>query len=222
MKKLFLSIIICGIFLSIPYSIFAASLELLPAAITIKRNLPFNVNVYAESATDSVSGIDIQITYDPAFIQPEMDNAGKYMVKSPADFSKFDVNVKNQGRLSISAVKDNLKNTNPLTGIFSTITFRPLKEGTTAISIVCSGEQTSSKIYKNDSKFTNILDCAEGVNKKIDVTVINQEVLGISDSNVKQTVSPQYTVQILMIAAACIVGGIMIFVSKKNLNKYGR
>jgi hypothetical protein len=136
-----------------------------PLQQTVTQNSTFDVSLYINTHNQDINTIDLKLLFDPhklALVQP---SSGKSLISSwtePFSYSNID------GTINISGIVQN--GFNAQSGLISTITFKALAPGMTAVTI-----DPSSEILANDALGTKTqTEFGQGV-----YTIVQASPLGV-------------------------------------------
>jgi hypothetical protein len=126
-----------------------AELSLLSPKTSYRAGEIFDVTVLLSSLRQETVGVDVQLQYDPEFLQLEVADssaaaANRYLIKDNAIFDQFpglNANTK-QGLITFSSLKEN-NGTVTEGGIVAGLRFRALKQGETEIKFVAKRKSTT-------------------------------------------------------------------------------
>jgi len=145
------AILIISIFLFLaPSFIFAegGSLYFSPASGTFFVGETFDVSIFVNSGGESINAVKVDLKFDPSRLQIASPTAGKSFIEvwvtQPA-YSNIEGTASFLGGIPFPGIKTSA-------GLVSTITFRAISPGETAVFF-----SDSSKILRNDPKGTDIL-----------------------------------------------------------------
>jgi hypothetical protein len=201
------------IFLLFTPLLYAATIHVEPAASTVKLGTTVNMQIKADTLNDPLSAVEAYVVFDPTFFDVSIPSItyGSLFTKKEAQFSG--------DTLMITAMQEDPKVIVPFTGTVATIPFTPKKTGKTSILLYCDETQNrSTKIFKKDAHFSNILDCsATGNNHRLDVTVTEPDVLGANTQQLpKQNTNNVYSIQLVALIGAFITGVTLFGISFKR------
>lgn len=194
-------------------SLFAASIHVEPAATTINLGATVEMEIKADTMQDPVSAVEAFIVFDPAFfdISDKTITYGTIFTKKE---TKLDSDT-----LLVTAVQEDSTIVLPFTGTVATIPFTAKKVGKTSILLYCDETQErSTKIFKRDANFSNILDCSTpGNNHRVDVTINQPDVLGVQTQQIpKQNTNNTYSFQLIALVSALLTGVLLFGISLKR------
>jgi len=145
------------------YFFFILNFFILPIFFSVKAaNFSFDKNNYSVSVGETVqvkinidtndqevNGADAYINYDSSFLSVESVAAGSF-------FPTIVDDTQNPDKVYIAGLVDYQASPKIGSGTMAIITFKGLKNGTTNLSFDCN----NSRIVKNDTNATNILQCS--------------------------------------------------------------
>ena len=131
----------------------AATLNFNPNSVDTQQDGTFSVDVMVDAGTEQVTGTDVYVLYDPQYLQLQTVTAGSLFPKSD--------NMPSSGKLYVWGVIENQGDYKTGQGVLSTLTFKVIKGGNTAVTFECNTSATeTSKVLKNDINATNVINCA--------------------------------------------------------------
>ena len=153
MKNLLAAIIVTFLFLStIPLweKIQAAYLKFDQSTVSTSNGGTFQISVTVDPAGEGMNGTDVYVSYDASVLKATAVSAGSLF---PYVFN----DIATSGKVYIAGTVTDPASSISTSGTVATITFQGLKDGTTTLSFDCS----TSKIVKDDTQVTNILNCSQ-------------------------------------------------------------
>jgi len=153
MKNLLAAIIVTFLFLStIPLweKIQAAYLKFDQSTVSTSNGGTFQISVTVDPAGEGMNGTDVYVSYDASVLKATAVSAGSLF---PYVFN----DIATSGKVYIAGTVTDPASSISTSGTVATITFQGLKDGTTTLSFDCS----TSKIVKDDTQATNILNCSQ-------------------------------------------------------------
>jgi len=183
MKKVLLFLLIGFFLLPSFLVVLAASFSFDKENYTVSVGETIQVQVNIDVGSDEVNGADAYINYDNSFLAVESVSAGSFFPTVTNDTSTA-------GTIYIAGLVDDPGSPKTGSGTLATITFKGLKDGTANLSFDC----TNSKIVKNDTNATNILQCSSDQKATILVGSGNSDTSNYSNDtsvNNSNTYQPQ-------------------------------
>ncbi len=124
-----------------------------PKASSTSVGDTFEVNINIDPRSDKVSGSDIFILYDPAFIEPQ--------AVSPGTYFPIVSNTIKPGKIYISALVETSAQYQTGIGTIATVTFKANKVGTATLRFDCDlSREDGSTVVKSDVNGTNTIECS--------------------------------------------------------------
>lgn len=153
-KKIFRFLILFAFFLVIgrippSYAESGASLYLSPSTGTFDVGSTFNVSVFLNTGGQNINAVGVNIKFDPKKIQLVNPTAGKSFISiwiAQPSYSNMEGTIFFQGGIPTPGI-------NTSSGLVSTLTFRALAPGDTAVYFI-----NSSQVLLDDGNGTNILN----------------------------------------------------------------
>lgn len=131
----------------------AAVLKFDKTSVTTSANQTFDVQVVIDAGADQILGVDSYVVYDPALLEPQNVVNGSYFPTV--------LNNTFSGKVYIAGIVNDPATFKTGSGTLATVTFKALKDGTGKLTFYCTeGANDSSKILKNDTNATNVIQCA--------------------------------------------------------------
>lgn len=153
-------LLIAVIFLSLfflPKKARAAYFKLEPNNVSKDVNQSFTLDVYVDSGTEEIRGVDIYLSFDGNLLSAESVSAGSF-------FSTVTNNI-TSNEVYISGVMDDVSTKTGL-GKVASVTFKGKSGGSGTISFNCD----KSVIAKGDVNATNILDCSSNITSNVTIS----------------------------------------------------
>ncbi len=135
-----------------------ASLYLSPSSGTFKVGSTFDVSIFVNTGGESINAVEVNLKFDPKKVQITTPSTGKSFVSvwiSQPTFSNIRGTASFRGGVPSPGI-------NTSSALVSTVTFRTISPGDTAISI-----ERSSRVLLDDGKGTDILTSLGKGNYKI-------------------------------------------------------
>ena len=143
-------------------SVNAAVLKFDKTTVTTTANQTFDVQVVIDAGSAQILGVDSYIVYDPALLEPQNVVNGTYFPTV--------LNNTFSGKVYIAGIVNDPATFKTGSGTLATVTFKALKDGAGKLTFYCTeGANDSSKILKNDTNATNVIQCAN--NGQVDYTI---------------------------------------------------
>lgn len=213
MKWLYAFLIFLFYFLFFSSPLFAASTEFLPRSISIQKGNTFPLKINAYSGSDYLRGVSVYITFNPELLEV-VKTGNNFEITTTPLFTNVHHEVIDN-KIYIYGLFESKLN-RQINDEIATINFRALKKGKTFINVQCDNSEKTTKILKNDTQLSNIIDCIVSKNNNTEVTIVEQSVLGATTTNKKTDLS-SYTIQFLALFSVLSIGLLLVFVSlKKN------
>lgn len=156
--KIFLLIPVFVFVLPLILNVEAASLNFDKTTVSVANSGTFQISVTVDPAGEGMNGTDVYVSYDASVLKATVVSAGSLF---PYVFN----DIATSGKVYIAGTVTDPASSISSSGTVATITFQGLKDGTTTLSFDCS----TSKIVKDDTQATNILNCSQ--NNSCTVTV---------------------------------------------------
>ena len=151
--RIFLSLFLFIFTASVYSNVYAATLKFDKTTVTTDVNQTVDLQVQIDAASDQILGVDSYIVYDPQYFEPQNVANGTYF---PTVLNNIF-----SGKVYIAGIVNDPSTFKTGAGTLATITFKALKNGSGNITFYCvAGASDSSKILKNDTNATNVIDCA--------------------------------------------------------------
>jgi len=148
--KIFLSISTFVFVLPLILNVEAASLNFDKTTVSVANSGTFQISVTVDPAGEGMNGTDVYVSYDASVLKATAVSAGSLF---PYVFN----DIATSGKVYIAGTVTDPASSISTSGTVATITFQGLKDGTTTLSFDCS----TSKIVKDDTQTTNILNCSQ-------------------------------------------------------------
>lgn len=129
-----------------------------PSTINSPTGNNFEVKVILEPGNDQIYSTDIYINYDSSLLKV-------VNVKAENLFPTVSYDTSTNGRIYIAAMVNDPTSFISSAGAVATITFQGLKNESGSLSFDCG----NSKIIKNDTNATNVLNCSQNNNASITI-----------------------------------------------------
>ena len=114
----------------------------------------FSVKVGVDTEGQPVTGTDVYIQYDQASVKPAGVEHGTYF--------PFVSDRQEDGKVSVSGVVLDPKETKNTKGAVATVKFTSLNGSSGSLSFYCDTKKSNtSKIVKSDVNATNLIDCSK-------------------------------------------------------------
>ncbi|MFH0979872.1 MAG: cohesin domain-containing protein [Candidatus Roizmanbacteria bacterium] len=136
----------------------AASLKFDKTTASVANGGTFQISVTVDPAGEGINSTDVYVSYDAAVLRPTAVSAGSL-------FPYVSNDIATSGKVYIAGMVADPASSVSASGTVAVITFQALKDATTTLSFDCS----TSKVIKNDTNATNILNCSQ--NNSCTVTV---------------------------------------------------
>lgn len=134
-------------------AIYAATFTFNPTFTSVRPDNTFDVDINVDAGVDQIAGTDIYLTYDATKLEVQTVTDGNY-------FPQVE-DVPATGRVYISGFVNTQGDYKTGAGTVATVTFKALEEGSTSLTIDCDPAITdTSKIVRNDTAVTNVLECS--------------------------------------------------------------
>lgn len=153
MKYLTSVFVLSALFVFAANGVEAATLKFDKTTVTTDLNQTIDLQVVIDAASDQILGVDSYIVYDPQYFEPQNVANGTYF---PTVLNNIF-----SGKVYIAGIVNDPSTFKTGSGTLATITFKALKNGSGNITFYCvDGANDSSKILKNDTNATNVINCA--------------------------------------------------------------
>lgn len=152
-KTLFLASLLFFVSFFITHQVDAATLKFDNTSVTAKVNDTIDIPVVIDAGSDQILGVDSYIMYNPEHWEPQNITNGTYFPTV--------LNNTFSGKVYIAGIVNDPSSYKTGSGTLATITFKALKDSSDKFTFYCvDGASDSSKILKNDTNATNVIDCA--------------------------------------------------------------
>lgn len=138
-------------------SVEAATLKFDKTTFTLNPGSTVDLQVMVDAGSDQILGVDSYVAYDPAYFEPQNVTNGTFFPTV--------LNNTFSGKVYLAGIVNDPATFKTGSGTLATVTFKALKNGTGTLSFYCvDGANDSSKILKNDTNATNVIQCANNGN----------------------------------------------------------
>jgi hypothetical protein len=179
MKKWVLLMAALFIFAS-PVSAEPASISFDPIDIkaSTQEIIKVDINIYTDA--QPVASTDVWITYDPAYLEPLVDET-----QAGSLFETIDTKIVSPGKVYIYGLQKNTFNVGAVQGKLATVVFKTKAAGETQLSFDCvPSKKRTSQIIKADRSLTNIISCSATMTHTAQVTISQKSsILGAATGN---------------------------------------
>lgn len=164
LNKIIIAIFISTAFFFNASAIYAATFIFDPTSTNVRPDNTFDVSINVDAGSDQLAGADIYLTYDANLLELQSVTDGSY-------FPQVE-DVPTTGRLYITGFVNTQGDYKTGAGTVATVTFKALQEGNTELTVDCDLSQTdTSKIVRNDTSLTNILECSSLTSHPITISM---------------------------------------------------
>lgn len=161
----------------------AQSLLLNPAEAGKKVNEQFTVDLNIDTAGKAVAGTDIKLTFDPSILE--------VIEVVKGDFFTDGANSKGTDYLYVAGFFPPQFETKTGTGKVATITLKGKKDGTAALTFVCTSQTNDTNIL--DSSAADIINCDSLVNGSYTISEVGGPADPTPTPTPKVSVTPKPT-----------------------------
>lgn len=134
--------------------VWAGLLKFDKTTVTPNNGDTFQIGVVVDAGSDQITSTDAYISYDATLLQAQSVAGGSF-------FPTVSNNI-TSGKVYVAGLVDDPATYKTASGTLATITFKALKSGSGTLGFDCqSGVSGSSKIIKNDTNATNVIQCAQ-------------------------------------------------------------
>lgn len=159
MAKFAHAILVGAVFLCLPLvvstAVHAATLTFDPSSAQVKVGETTSLSIKVNAGTSEVLGVDALIEYDKTLLKVESITEGTYLTITTRDSAT-------EGKAYIAGAVESAGESVTGSGVFATIKFKALANGTSSVKFLCElGETGESNISESSIDATDLIECSQ-------------------------------------------------------------